>query len=108
VNKFYKFLTFIKIMDDHDESLSLTSIALWVVLVKLALVQSASIVDIGALLVSLASYQGKKMIPLKVQESSADIQALTTSMSQVTTKLTELESKASGLAVAVGLKNLSR
>lgn len=57
-----KALIFLKIVDEHDENISLTNVGLIVVLVKLAIVQSASIVDIGGLLLALLNYNAKKMI----------------------------------------------
>lgn len=56
VGKFLKLL-------DPDHTLSLTNLSVWVVLGKLAVSKDAiSPVDVGALVGTLMSYQGKKII----------------------------------------------
>lgn len=54
-------LAFLRLTDD-DGLLSLTHIALMVVIAKVAFVQHASVVDLGGLLLGLANYSGKKII----------------------------------------------
>lgn len=56
LGKFFKLL-------DHDNTLSLTNIAVWVTLVKLATSSNAvSPVDVGALVGTLLAHQTKKYI----------------------------------------------
>lgn len=57
-----KILIFIRLVDVHDGLLSITNVALFVVLYKLFMVQTASITDIGALFIGLANYNVKKYI----------------------------------------------
>jgi hypothetical protein len=56
-----KLLAFLRITDENGQ-LSLTQLALWVVLIKLAIMPTTSLADLGALLVGLANYTGKKII----------------------------------------------
>jgi hypothetical protein len=60
--KLKRILVFFRLVDDYDSNLSLTHIGVIIVLVKLALVQHASIVDLGSLLVALANLNMKKYI----------------------------------------------
>jgi hypothetical protein len=57
-----RILEFIRLVDPHDGLLSLTNIALIVVIVKIATAPSTSLGDLGGLFVALASYQAKKLI----------------------------------------------
>lgn len=55
-------LIFLRLVDAHDNTLSLTNIAMIVVLTKLAMSQTSTPIDIGGLMVALLAYTGKKMI----------------------------------------------
>ena len=55
-------LHFLRLTDPHDGNISITNIALIVVLTKLAFARTTSIVDLGMLLLSLANYNAKKII----------------------------------------------
>jgi hypothetical protein len=57
-----RILIFTRVVDAHDLNLSFTNIALIIVLTKLMFVQTTSIMDLGALLVSLANFNLKKYI----------------------------------------------
>ncbi len=62
-SKTMKALRFLRLVSDRNNRLSLTNLAVWVILVKLALSSSAiSPVDVGALVGTLLSYQGKRWI----------------------------------------------
>jgi hypothetical protein len=77
---------FVRLVDAHDETLSITNIAVYIVLVKLALAQQASLVDCGGLLISLSHYGYKKYI-------NKDVIAQATSIAnQIVTKADELSS----------------
>lgn len=60
--KLLRSLIFLKLVDPHDNNLSLTSIAVLVALVKLSMTNSASMSDLGALFTVLLSYTSKKFI----------------------------------------------
>jgi hypothetical protein len=53
---------FFRLIDGHDGQLSITNVAVLVVLIKIALASEVSLTDAGALFVVLMSYQSKKVI----------------------------------------------
>lgn len=57
-----KTAVFLRLVDGHDGQLSITNIAMFVVLYKLFTVEAASINDLGALLVTLGAYNYKKFL----------------------------------------------
>ena len=58
----WKLAKFFKVVDP-DHTVSLTNLSVWVVLIKLATTKEAiSPVDVGALVGTLLSYQGKKFV----------------------------------------------
>lgn len=60
--KLLDILIFLRICDEHDNSLSITNLAMFVVLYKLAVVTNTSVIDLGTLLVALGGYNLKKFI----------------------------------------------
>lgn len=62
MNTLMKILIFFKLVDAHDETLSITSIAMYISLYRLATTPQASYTDIGALLVTLGNYGYKKYL----------------------------------------------
>ncbi len=57
-----RILVFLRLIDPFDENLSFTNITLIVVITKLALVQSTSVADFGALALALSNFNIKKLI----------------------------------------------
>lgn len=57
-----KTLAFFRITDAHDNLLSITSIALYISLFKLATTPNAGYSEIGALIATLGAYSAKKLI----------------------------------------------
>jgi hypothetical protein len=57
-----KVLVFLRIVDDHDSMLSITNLAMFIVLYKLFMTQTTSINDLGTLLVALSGYNLKKFM----------------------------------------------
>ncbi len=55
-------LVFFRFVDAFDNNLSITNIALYITLFKLATVEQASMVDVGAVMVSLSNYGLKKYL----------------------------------------------
>lgn len=107
MNKLTEFLTFIKVIDAHDGQISLTNLALIVVLVKIAIAPTVSIVDAGTLFVSLLAYSGKKVInnqQMNAQAAPIDTTAIEKSVSQVTDQMEAMKSKINALTMATGLK----
>ncbi len=63
---------FFRVIDSFDKNISLTNLAVWVVLIKLITAKDAiSPIDIGALIGTLLPYQAKKYIA-KMKDHSDD------------------------------------
>lgn len=60
MGKVRRFLAWARIVDAHDGRVSLTSIALMLILFKLAIVPVTSIADVGALLLGFLAYEAKR------------------------------------------------
>lgn len=58
----HRTLVFFRIVDPFDKNVSITNIALILTLYKLAVTESTSLVDVGAVMVSLSNYSIKKFI----------------------------------------------
>lgn len=58
----FKVMIFFRLVDAHDMTLSITNIALYITLYKLATVEQASMTDVGAVMVSLSNYGLKKYL----------------------------------------------
>lgn len=62
MTRLFKILAFFRVIDSYDETLSITSIAMYISLYRLATTPQASYCDIGALLVTLGAHSYKKVI----------------------------------------------
>ncbi|CAB4199832.1 hypothetical protein UFOVP1351_11 [uncultured Caudovirales phage] len=116
-----QWLTFLRITDPHDGLVSLTNLALWVVLVKIAAAGEVTLTDAGALFVTLLSYQGKKVIN-KGETTSEQIEALNARINEAQSKadaaysnvfvgfdrIDELSSKVTQQQMAMGIKELRK
>lgn len=101
---FIKLGKFFRILDEYNNNLSLTNVAVIITLVKLAMAPALSIVDIGALLISLISYTSKKVLnnkkPTEV-ELPAAIEIKLKSMEDI---ITNLKSKVGSMDLAKTLR----
>jgi hypothetical protein len=97
-----RILTFLRITDEHDNKLSLTNIALIVVLIKLVMSPNASIVEVVPLFIALAAYSAKKVINKDAAEPSAD----GTQLAAVETEVEEIKSRLTSISLSLGIKNL--
>ena len=68
LEKFNRVMAFFRITDAYDQNLSITSLAMYVSLFKLATTSQASYTDIGALLVTLSAHTAKKFLNQKNNE----------------------------------------
>jgi hypothetical protein len=91
MNRLLRFLSFLRVVDGHDQTLSLTSIGLIVVLVKIALVPQPSLVDLGALLGTLLLYAHKRMSSAKTVDVNAELVATKEALLAATTKTEAVE-----------------
>lgn len=97
-------LFFLRLTDD-DGLLSITHIACMVVLYKVATEKEPSVADMGALLITLSLYYGKRYNQSrKTLISDGGKQAIT----DIQTKVQQLQDKLSGVAATVGFRNLQK
>lgn len=78
-----RLLVFLRLVDDHDSNISLTNVALIVVISKLIFVPHPTVFDLGTLLLALANYNAKKLLmpepcgPMTAQAKVEVAQAMT-------------------------------
>ena len=89
-------LKFIRLLDEQDGHLSLTNVTLMICLGKLLMTPSLSIMEIGALCVSLATYHGKRYYQAKNGQSEP---------TEIEAQVAELKSKVNSLTIGMGFKN---
>jgi hypothetical protein len=82
----FEVLIFLRLIDRHDETISITNVALYIVLFKLALVQQASMIDVGSVFVALSNYNIKKYL------NKNNIAQAATIATQIVTKSEEISS----------------
>lgn len=93
-------LFFLRLTDD-DGLLSITHIGCIIVLTKLALNPNPSLIDMGSLLVTLSLYYGKQSMNQKHKKLTDENKQ---AIADLTTKVSQVADKASGLAMHVGLR----
>lgn len=93
-----KILSFLSLLDSEGR-LSITNLAMYVCLAKLAIAPSASVVDLGALLLSFANYLHKRQTvantPAEVVPSEIN--------PELGKEVEELKSKVNGLLIRAGM-----
>ena len=95
-------LKFLRILESNSQRISLSNVAVWIVLIKLLLCTNPGIAEIGGLLITLLSYQTKKLINHRVAvKETSEVEA---QMSELKTKIAEQESKVSALSLQAGFK----
>jgi hypothetical protein len=110
-----KVLSFLRLVDPHDGQISLTNVALIVVLVKIGFAPEVSLVDAGALFVTLLSYQGKKLIN---RDAGVDAEAIERAQTmagdsieltgKLLTRVDELSSKVTQQQMTLGIKDIRK
>ena len=94
-----KALDFFRITDD-DGLLSLTHMALYVCIVKLAIASPASIADIGALFIAICNYGYKKWLGIQEPTNIAYAPEFQQKFEEMEQKIKEVQGKVSGVAVS--------
>lgn len=84
-----RLLSFFRIIDEHDYSISLTNIAMYIVMWKLISTNNSSIVDLGAFFCALSGYNFKKYIN---KDAIAQATTIANKVTEVADKLTQKES----------------
>jgi hypothetical protein len=93
---------FLRLVDENGQ-LSLTNVAVLVVLVKLALTQNASLVDAGALFVSLLNYSGKKVLAaINAPDPKATLPEQ--HYEEVASKIKDIQATVSSMSIALGFR----
>jgi hypothetical protein len=90
-----KVLNFLSLLS-NDEKLSLTSVGIYIVLIKVAIAPSPSIGDIGALLLVLLNYAHKRYTGTHTPENPPQVDELHKSMN-------DIQSKVNAMAIKIGL-----
>lgn len=98
---FVKLGRFLRIVDESAITLSITNIAVYVVLVKIALAAEPSITEMGGLLITLAAYYGKKHIN---KDKVAITDENKAAIEELKVKVQNVADKASGVAAMVGMR----
>lgn len=104
-----KALTFLRVIDAHDGLISITNVQSIIVLAKLQIAPSVGIVEIGGLLIALASHQGKKIINQKsksdaLNEIEAAVQPTLEKIDAQKDKIESLQSTLTALQMKLGLQ----
>ena len=100
MNKIKKIASFLRLVDENGQ-LSLTNVSVIVTIIKLVLVQNASVCDLGILIASLTSYQVKRIVTKKPLEPSA----LEERVEAMASDFEAAKSKLNVLTMQVGIKN---
>jgi hypothetical protein len=93
-----KALFFLRITDE-DGLLSITHIACWVVIAKIALDPNPSISEMGGLLVTLALYYGKKHLDSKKKKLNDE---QTDALAKMQAKVDQVADKVGAVATTLG------
>lgn len=97
-------LTFFN-MTDREGNLSITNIAMIVLIAKIALAPAVSIAEVAAFFIALLNYSHKRYEASKAANAEVvTIDESRAAVSEMATKLTEIESKVTGILLATGFK----
>lgn len=97
-------LSFLNLLD-FEGKLSITNVAVIVVLIKLAISPSASITEAGLLLVTLANYAHKRSVNQSNQVSVED--PMKPQIDEMAKKIEDMTSTVSALSMQSGIKKMS-
>lgn len=95
-----KALNFLNLLDSESR-LSITSLAMYVVLVKVAVAPSPSLIDLGSLLLVLLNYAHKRIV---VSSAAAEEGGKIQVFSEVERTVEELKSKVNAMAIKAGFQ----
>ncbi len=99
---FNDILVFLKLIDQNDNTLSLTTLSLYIALFKLALSPTTSFVEVSGFLIAAGLYQGKKLINgMSKPDVTEELNIKLTEVSNVLNKVEELQSEVTRLNLKV-------
>lgn len=101
MEKLKQALSFLNVLDSEGK-LSITNIAVIIVLVKLAIAPTVSITEAGTLLVALSNYAYKRFTNQKTDIPEAD--PLRPEVDAISAKIEEMAGQVSSLALQNGMK----
>jgi hypothetical protein len=111
-SRLHRLLVFLRLVDVHDRRLSLTSLALIIALVKLALLTTVGLPDLTAFFVAMLAYGYKRHTAAKShtnQANGAEAMAQVTKLTdQVTGLISDLKQHRAEVAAQVGTVLLGR
>lgn len=91
---FCRILTFLRVIDEHDDKISLTNLALIIVMYKIFKSTDTSITDLGGLMVALMGYNYKKFINKDaINQASKIVNSVTLAADKLTNSTEEDKSK---------------
>lgn len=95
-----KALDFVNLLDS-EQRLSITSLAMYVVLVKVAISPAPSLADLGSLLLVLLNYAHKRVV---ISNSASEETGKIQIASELERTVEELKSKVNALAIKAGFQ----
>jgi hypothetical protein len=99
-----RLLKFLNIIDAQG-ALSVTNMAVFIALYKLATAPTTNVTEAGTLLVALANYGYKKHLNAKASESEASADdSLTKMINEAKADIEQVKSTTSALALSIGLQ----
>lgn len=100
-------LYFLRITDEQN-NVSLTNLAIWIVLVRMVYHPELMMLDIGALLIAYMTYSTKKILACRkppTAPESESLGAVKSDISHLFDQIKELRDKIGGISLAAGIKN---
>ena len=98
-------LNFLNLLDSNGR-LSITNIAVLIVLTKIAIAPTASLTEMGALFVTLINYHMKRKTIADAQVTPEIEDAITPQIEQMKSKLDDALSQVSSLSLKAGIKRM--
>ena len=91
---------------DAEGNLSITNVAVILVLIKLAFSPTASLTEAGMLLATLANYAHKRSTK-QIKEEEVEEDLITPQVNQMQQKLNDMATQVSAMSIQSGIKKLS-
>ena len=101
-----RIFNFLNILDSEGK-LSITNLAVYIVLIKLTISPVASLTEAGSLLMVLANYAHKRIVNTANAQPDETPDMITPQIDAMKTKMSDVESKISALSLQAGIKKLN-
>jgi hypothetical protein len=106
MKKISDFLAWLRVTDAHDGMLSLTNIVLWVMVFKLAMLQTFTLPDLASFFLALLAYSHKRWVSSKVSVVTEQVAAAvkaTSELGDIKAQLQDHKAKFDALVGTVAL-----